>query len=192
MIPDPTAKQLSFEKTLSTYSASMFAQEANRKQMLEAKAQFYLTLITALLTAIYFSLPFLGVLQNIMHNSKVIPFWQVAITVLLISLGIAFLLSFISILQVIRIQEYHSGYPAPPGPALLAPGPDTFTVSDEVGLLHFTTRITLEALEQNRIRNNKKFIWAKMTSYCVLCSIIILSLFLSTSIYLQVYIIAPH
>jgi hypothetical protein len=189
MLPDPTAKHVDFEKMLSTYSSKMLEQEANRKQVLETKAQFYLTLISAFLTAIYFSLPYVNVLQNIVHRNTIPSFWKVTITGLLIAAGIAIFCSLLAILQVMLIQNYRSEYPLPPS-SLLVPGSDTFEADDEASFLHFTTRVALEALEHNRNRNNKKWLWAKRISYCVLCTVILLFCLLGLSIYLQIYFVS--
>ena len=64
----PTSdKEVSFAKTRFDYNTKMFEREVSRKATLETKAQFYLTLYTAFVAAIFFSLPFLTVLQGFMN-----------------------------------------------------------------------------------------------------------------------------
>jgi hypothetical protein len=114
--PDPKTKHLSFEKTRYDYSIKMFENEASRKQNLETKAQFYLTFVTAFLTAIFLSLPYLTILQGFMHNNRVDQNWRVAITAFILALGIGLLFSLISVLFAMKIQDYRAIYPLLPKP----------------------------------------------------------------------------
>ena len=174
MEADSEANLLSFEKTRFDYIMKMFDKEASRKQNLETRSQFYLTLITAFLTAIYLSLPFLGILQSFMHNAKVDPSWRVAITVLLTALGLALLFSLIAVLLSMRLQYYINEYPNQPFRSLFTPKPEEFERDNEAGLLRFTARVVIEALEKNKILNDKKAKWVKWASYGIIFSVIIL------------------
>src|SRR5260370_11302169 len=190
-LSDREAKQLSFEKTRFDYSIKMFENEGGRKQNLETKAQFYLTFVTIFLTAIYFSLPYLTALQGFMNNKMVSPTWKVAITVLLITLGIALLFSLFAVLFAMKIQNYKSEYPARPYSSLFVPNPDKFEEDSEADLLHYTARIAIEALEKNKEYNDRKAKWVEGASYGILFAVIILALLVGISVYLQVYIVLP-
>ncbi len=188
---DLKAKQLSFEKTRFDYSTKMFENEATRKQSLETKAQFYLTFVTAFLTAIYFSLTFLTALQGFMNNKMVGPAWKVAITVLLIGLGIALLFSLFAVLFAMKIQNYNSEYPARPYSSLFVPNPDRFEEDNEAGMLRYIARVAIEALEKNKDFNDRKAKWVEGASYGILVAVILLALLVGISVYLQVYVILP-
>lgn len=188
---DLEAKQLSFEKTRFDYSTKMFEKEATRKQSLETKAQFYLTFVTAFLTAIYFSITYLTALQGFMNNKLVDPAWKVAITVLLIGLGIALLFSLFAVLFAMKIQNYKSEYPAGSYSSLFVPNPNKFEEDNEAGMLYYTAKVAIEALEKNKDFNDRKAKWVEGASYGILVAVILLALLVGTSVYLQVYVVLP-
>jgi uncharacterized membrane protein (DUF485 family) len=188
---DLEAKRLSFEKTRFDYSTKMFENEATRKQNLETKAQFYLTFVTAFLTAIYLSLTYLTALQGFMNDKMVGQTWKVAITVLLIGLGIALLFSLFAVLFAMKIQNYQSEYPIRPYSSLFVPNPDKFEEDNEASILHYTARVAIEALEKNKDFNDRKAQWVEGASYGILVAVILLALLVGISVYLQVYVVLP-
>lgn len=190
MNADLEAKQSSFEKTRFDYCLMIWDQEAGRKQILETKAQLYLTFVTAFLTVIYFSLPFLGVLQGFMNTDKIDPIWRVTLTVLLIALGLAILFSLVAVMMAMRVQTYRPKYPTRPFQALFTPRSDQFEEESEVGLLHFIARTAIIAVEKNKACNDEKAKWVKGASYGILISVILLALLVGISVYLQVYVVA--
>ena len=189
--PDPEKKQLSFEKTRYDYSIKMFENEASRKQNLETKAQFYLTFVTAFLTAIYLSLPYLTVLQGFMHNNRVDQIWKIAITVFILALGGGLLFSLISVLLAMKIQNYRSIYPLLPYQSLFTPTKDKYEENDEAGLLRYTAEEAIIALKQNQEYNDRKAQYVKAASFGILFAVLMLTVLVGISVYLQVYVVLP-
>lgn len=168
-LSDLEAKQLSFEKTRYDYSIKMFEREATRKQNLETKAQLYLTFITAFLTAIYLSLPYLAVFQGFMHNNSVDQFWRIAISVFLISLGSALLFSLIVVLLAMKTQPYKSEYPVPTERILFSPDKGTeYEENNEASLLSFISQIAITAMQENAKYNNRKAQYLEVASFGIL------------------------
>jgi len=188
--PDPEKKQLSFEKTRYDYSLKMFENEASRKKNLETKAQFYLTFVTAFLAGIYLSLPYLTVLQGFMHNNRVDQTWRVAITMLIIALGVGLLFSLLSVLLAMKIQDYRTEYPKLPYPALFSPK-NEYEENNEAELLKYTAKEAIIALQKNKKYNDRKAQYVKGASFGILFAVLMLTLLVGISVYLQVYVVLP-
>jgi hypothetical protein len=186
---DPEAKQLSFEKTRYDYSIKMFENEASRKKDLETKAQFYLTFVTAFLAAIYLSLPYLTTLQGFMHNNSIDQTWRIAITVLLVGLGVGLLFSLLAVLFAMKIQEYRAEYPLIPYPALFSP--KNYEENNEAELLKYTAQEAIRALQKNKDYNDRKAQYVKGASFGILFAVLMLTLLVGISVYLQVYVVLP-
>lgn len=190
--PSPTSDQeVSFAKTRFDYSSKMFEREVSRKATLETKAQFYLTLYTAFVTAIFFSLPFLTVLQGFMNNARVGQVGRIIITILLIALGLALVLSLITVLFAMRIRDYTTEYPSEPYSSLFVPNDANFKENNEAEFLTFTAQSMILALEDNKAFNDEKAKWVERASYGVLVSVLLLAILVGISVYLQVYIVLP-
>lgn len=188
---DPEAKLLSFEKTRYDYCTKLFEREVSRKQTLETKAQFYLTFVTAFLTVIFLSLPFLTVLQGFMHNSLIGIGWRDAITLLLIALGIALFFSLLAVLAAMGIQNYKTGYPVPTYSSLFVPNPGNFEEGNEADLLNFTAKNFISALEDNKMNNDRKAKSVEIASYGILAAVVVLAVLVGICVYLQIYVILP-
>lgn len=188
---NPDMKQLSFEKTRFDYSTKMFDREVSRKQNLEAKAQFYLALVTGFLTVTSFSLPFLTALQGLIHNDKINLLWKLAITLALILLGLALIVTLFSVLMAMKLQAYQSESPVPTFELLFTPQATDYTENNETSLVHFTSRRVLEALDQNRQSNNAKAKWITVASWAIFVAVIMLAILLGLFISLQVYVVPP-
>ena len=190
--PDLKKKRLlSFEKTRYDYCVKMFETEVSRKQNLETKAQFYLTFITAFQAAIYLSLPYLTVLQGFMHNIIVPPLMRVAITVLMIALGAGLLFSLVAVLLAMKIQNYVSDYPQPFSTSLFSPNKAPFKAGDEADLLKSIAQTITIALDKNKRYNDMKARYVRAASYGILFAVIMLTLLVGISVYLQVYVVVP-
>ena len=186
--PDSEKNQLAFEKTRYDYSIKMFENEASRKQSLETKAQFYLTFVTAFLTAIYLSLPYLTVLQGLMHSNGIHQAWKIAITVFICALGVSLLFSLISVLRAMKIQNYRAVYPLLPYQSLFTPTKDKYEEGDEAGLLRYTAEEAIIALQQNQKYNDKKAQRVNEASFGILFAVLLLTVLVGISVYLQVYV----
>lgn len=189
--PLQPSKKLSFAKTRYEYSIKMYESEASRKQNLETKAQFYLTLYTAFVTAIFFSLPFLTVLQGFMHNPLISLFWKNAITVFIIALGIALIFSLIAVLNAMKIRDYIPEYPPELYRALFIPNPENFAEDDEADFLRFASQTPASAVDGNKKYNDVKARWVERASYGILASGFMLAFVVGISLYLQVYVVFP-
>jgi len=181
--PTPDERR-AFEKARLDYCSGLYSKEMQRKELLEKKAQFYLSLVTLFIGALFLRLDFLKSLQAIIAQQPV-PHslvWTVYASVP--AVGIAILVALIAILQAIAIQQYLDPAPSQIVDELFSP---TATCEDELGLFEETALMYAIALESNRKVNNKKARWVKIASYSAIGAVVCLAILLGTSSYLFIY-----
>ena len=175
----------SFEKARLEYCSKLYNREMQRKDLLEKKAQFYLSLLTLFTGALFFKLDFFQSLQKIISNHTV-P--QILVRVLYTSIplvGISILVALIAILQSIKIKTYQD-----PSPKKVLDEwfrKPTLTYEDELYWLRDISLRYAVAWEANHKVNNKKARWINIASYSVIFSVIFVAVFLGISSYLFIY-----
>ena len=170
-----------FEKARLDYCSKLYNQEMQRKELLEKKAQFYLSLVTLFIGALFLKLDFLKSLQEIVSQQS-IPQGLVWIVYASVSaVGFSILAALIAILQAIAIQQYQDPSPSQIVDELFSPDSpyqDEFSLTEEAALMYAI------ALESNCEVNDKKARWVKIASYSAISAVCFLAILLSTSSYL--------
>lgn len=176
-------KALDFERARYSYCKELFDKEVSRKEMLEKKAQYYLTLITLFLGAIFLNLKSFSEFLKIMSMSK--PLTQQAIYIILIFLCTSLLFSLFTILQSIRLRKWKSGYLSNAFKVLFSPDSKCLVDCSEIVLLQSSSLEYILAWEHNKQINDLKAKWTEHSSRLLLFAI--LMIFIIIGIVIQEY-----
>lgn len=178
-------QQVSFEKARFEYCAKLYEREAERKETLEKKAQFLLSIITLFLGAIFLKMGFLETLQELtVQKSLSVPLiWSMNLPI--VALALSLLISLIAVLQSMRLQRLKNEYPANIISSLFAPDTKYLKSEDEPSFFRATAMSYAIALEFNKRNNDRKAVWVKVAWFGVLAAAISLAAFLSLFAYVS-------
>ena len=178
-------QQVAFEKARFEYCAKLYEREAERKETLEKKAQFLLSVITLFLGAIFLKMDFLETLQELtVQKSISVPLiWSMNLPI--IALALSLLISLIAVLQSMRLQSFKNEYPANIISSLFAPDTKYLENEDEPSFFRATAMSYAIALEFNKRNNDRKAVWVKVAWFGVLAAAISLAAFLSLFAYVS-------
>jgi hypothetical protein len=152
MIPEV---QVSFEKARFEYCARMYQAEVDRKEILERKSQFFLSLIIVFLGAIFLRLDFIESLGNSVLRYTTTPTVGVIFYSATIALALSLLTALIGILAAIQLQKYKDEYPHNFISSLFSPDTGYLADRTEAGLFEAGAMSYAIALELNRELNNQ-------------------------------------
>ena len=172
-------QQVAFEKARFEYCAKLYEREAERKETLEKKSQFHLSVITLFLGAMFLKMDFLETLRElIVQKSIPTPLaWSTDLSI--IALALSLLISLIAVLQSMRLQRFKNEYPADIISSLFAPNSKYLEDENEPSFLEATAMSYAIALEFNSKINDRKATWVKVSWFGVLVAAISLAVFLS-------------
>lgn len=176
---------IAYEKARFEYCAKLYEREVERKETLEKKSQFLLSIITLFLGAIFLKMVFFETLQKlfVQKNISITLTWLVYIP--MIALAIALLISLIAVLQSMRLQRFKNEYPENIISSLFAPNSKYLESKDEPSFLSATAMSYAIAVEFNKKNNDRKAVWVKVAWFSVLAAAISLATFLSLFAYIS-------
>ena len=176
-------EKIAFEKAKFEFLKDMNEKENERKENLEKKAQFYLSLNIIILGAFLFKTDIFNYLKKFLNHCGITPFWKYSTIIALLCLGVFILASLVGILFAISIQKYLKKYPNKPSNTLFEPD-SSFIVEEKREILYRKlARGYAFALESSSNQNEKKAKWAKISAFCILVSASILVLILIEIMY---------
>lgn len=175
-----------FEKARYEYCAKIFEKEKNRKEILENKAQFYLSFITifaGFVGAIFLNVDFLNYLENALNHklgSIIVLGMFVSSTTMVISI----LTSFFAIIKTVSLQKYKNEHPNNVVYALFSPETIYLESMDEASIFRAAALGYVIALTHNMKINDKKTKWIKVSSFAVFATCVSLFLFIALVLYI--------
>jgi hypothetical protein len=190
-IHDDKDRRLSFERARSAHAIKIFEGQIARKEILEKKAEFYLSFVTLFLGAVFLSLDFLNALHSLLFDARVPTYWKVGITLLISTLACALFIALIAVLKCMQVRNYKNEYPDKTITSLFSPSSTYLQPQDESTLLKVTAESYVTALEHNSRENDEKARWVKVASYGVLAAVLLLAALLGVFVYLQLYVYIP-
>jgi hypothetical protein len=178
-------QQVAFEKARFEYCAKLYERETERKETLEKKSQFLLSVITLFLGAMFLKLDFLETLRELIVQKSISAtlIWSIDLSV--IALALSLLISLIAVLQSMRLQRFKNEYPANIVSSLFAPNSKYLEGENEPSFLRATAMSYAIALEFNSRINDRKAMWVKISWFGVLAAAISLAAFLSLFAYIS-------
>ncbi len=108
---DAGKKSVAFEKARFEYCAKLYEREAARKETLEKKSQFLLSLVTLFLGAVFLKLDFLNTLHELLLQKNVPTPLSFSINISLILLALALLVAMLGVLGSMRLQVSRTNTP---------------------------------------------------------------------------------
>jgi hypothetical protein len=177
-------KQIAFEKTRFEYCVKIYDRELERKDNLEKRAQFYLSIVTLILGGVFFNIDFFNTIGNLIasnsSNSSIVSlvYFFLGITI------IALIVSIIGILQTMEVKRYKTAYPARIISSLFSPNSTYFEKESETDFLRATAMSYAIVLETNRKINDSKTIWIRATSFGIFTVVISFAAIVSLVAYL--------
>jgi hypothetical protein len=174
-----------FEEARFNYCFKLFDQEEKRKDLLEKKAQFYLSFATLLLGSLLFNANLLNTIFTAVQAQKTTPPNTVNHWISVIHLSLFFLLlavigTLFCVLQAMRTRKYASGYPRDKTAELFFPDSTYLEAKNKASLLKATAIEYSTAFKKNLRINNQKAEWVQYSFLCVLASVAALTIFLIT------------
>lgn len=167
--------QTSFERTRYEFCVAAYEREWERKEILERKSQFFLSLITLILGAIFLKLDALESLRLIANQSQT---FQPVLHILVVVLVLFLLATIITVLMSMLLQDYMREYPKNIVSSMFDPNSRYIKQKTTPDLLETNAMNCALALEVNQRINDKKAAWVKISSICTLISTILLTLIL--------------
>ena len=178
-------QRVAFEKARFEYCAKVYEREVKRKEVLEKKAQFLLSIVTLFLGAIFLKIGFLEIVQTLSSQKQlsILLTWFINLSV--VALAVSLLISLIAVLQSMRLQKLKNEYPANIIFSLFAPNSKYLESEDEIGFFRATAMSYAIALEFNKRNNDRKALWIKIAWSAVLFAAMSLFVFLSLFAYVS-------
>lgn len=168
-----------FEKVRCEYCEKVYEREVARKETLEKKAQFYLSIVTLVLGAIFLKVDFLETLSGSMSRSGVSSWVGFLGGGLAVALAAALAFTLVSVLAAIRLQGYTNEHPANLVSSLFAPDAHFLDEATALGFLRATALSFAMATERNKLVNDRKATWVKRASVGVLFAMLALGALLT-------------
>lgn len=161
--PAPTthhpAGRDAFEKARLSYCEQLFEREATRKETLESKAQFYLSLITLILGGIFFEIDLIPSIATAVSETG---FAYVLVPVLwgcAGALAVGLLGGLGAVLMAMRLQEYQNEHPRDFITALFAENSSFVPERTEPGLHAALAEAYALGADTNKRINDRKARW---------------------------------
>jgi hypothetical protein len=181
-------EQVAYDKARYLYCLQIFNREEERREILEKKAQFYLSLVTLFLGAIFFRPEFLDLLANYLADKSISIYTKMGLYVSLITLAISLIVTLMAILKSIWLQSFMGEFPKNLFESLFDPESKFLDKKNEGGLYRATAMALAIALENNVTVNNKKLKWVKLSSYSIVTGVLSLAILLGIYTYVTISI----
>jgi hypothetical protein len=166
-----------FAKGRYEYCLQLYEREQGRRETLERKAQFYLSLVTLFLGALVLKFDFLVEIRDLLMARTPSTLFM---TLLYVSGGIfliAIALALFGILMAVQVRGYILESPADLMSALFSSHPGYLSAYTEAELYTSVAKSYVLATESDRGVNNRKSRWVELTSYSIIAGILSFSLF---------------
>jgi hypothetical protein len=175
-------KQAAFEKARFEYCVKIY----ERKETLEKKSQFLLSIIVLFLGAIFLKSDFFKALQELIAQKsiRITIIWAMYVSMAVLAASLMF--SLVAVLQSIRLQRFKNEYPENLISSLFAPDSKYFTSKVEDDFFSETAMSYAIAIEFNSKNNERKAGWVKAAWFSMLIAAISLSIFLSLFAYISI------
>jgi hypothetical protein len=174
-------KKLAFEKTRYDYCKNLFEKEVSRIDMLEKKAQTYLTLTALFIGAIFLNMKsFSEFLSTVQTSSRLSP---KVFYIPLILLCICLLGSLFSVLQSIRIRNWRGGYPVDITSTLFSPNSKYIHGSNEAEFFAMLALEYILAWDYNHNINNSKAKWTQISAHLIIYAALSIFILIGMIIY---------
>ncbi|HIK14694.1 MAG TPA: hypothetical protein IGS53_05290 [Leptolyngbyaceae cyanobacterium M33_DOE_097] len=160
-----TKEELLLVKSKLEYCQALYEMEMRRKETLERKTQFYLSLVTLFLSALLLKLDFFTSLQSTINQHSNMSGLISLIRISTFALSIATLVSLTGVLQAVRLQNYRTPSLMPLTDRLFKP--DSLYINELIFLRDIAAMYSL-AVEYNCERNAEKTKWIKVASWGIL------------------------
>ncbi len=175
---------IEFQRVRFEFCVSAYIRELERKESLEKKSQFFVSLLTLILGALFLNADMLAKVNALTLASIALNMlFNIFATILVISLSVAL----ISVLFSLWLQDYVREYPKNIVSSLFDPN-STCTENKTPSLLLESLAMNCAlALEINKRTNDRKAKWVTISSVFTLISVIVLALILiivSVSLYI--------
>lgn len=180
----PTRGQESLDQARYEYCKELYEREQLRRESLERKAQFHITLITLFLGVLSLRIEFFSDLQSAVAGGALMPAAALGILVIAVVFGLSLLMSFVAVVLAVRIRGYHPEYAANPSTALFYRGGfiEPYTLQ---GFYRRIGKAYAIALESDSRVNNAKSMWLLVATYSLLTMIVSFALLFVCSVYIQ-------
>ena len=171
-------EDLLFSKARYEYCMFIFEKEDEKQEVLEKKTQYYLSIITLIIGAIFLKLDFLSTLHEnkIVQESLVI---QNAILLSLIVLCVSLLISIFAIFQSIRIRKLSNYYPEKIYDKLFVPDAGYLEDNNRILFYDNSAKCFSVAIESKKNLIGKKAVWLQVTAVGFSVATISLGVFLA-------------
>jgi len=164
-------QQAAFDRARYQFCLDVFNREEERREALERKAQFYLSLVALFLGAVFFKLEFLDVLGDLLTARSTLPIYRLALAISLASLALSLLWTLVAIVKSTWLLSYRGEFPADLYTALFDPGSSFMATRNESGLLQSASMALAVALEHNMAVNNQKSRWIIRSGYGMIVAV---------------------
>lgn len=181
----PKRNQSSLEQARYEYCKDLYEREQLRRESLERKAQFHITLITLFLGVLSLRVDFFRDLQSAVAGEGLPPAAAMAICVIAVVFGAALLMSFIAVVFAVRIRGYYPEYVANPSTMLFYERDGFISPYTVKGFYRKAGKAYAIALESDSRVNNAKSMWLVIATYSLLTMIVSFALLFVGSVYIQ-------
>ena len=173
------------EQARYEYCKELYEREQLRRESLERKAQFHITLITLFLGVMSLRTEFFTDLQSAVASGELMPAAAQVLLGVAIVFGASLLMSFVAVLFAVRIRGYTPEYVANPSTKLFFERDGFITPYTLKGFYRRIGKTYAIALEGDSRVNNLKSRWLVIATYSLLLMIVSFALLFVGSIYIQ-------
>lgn len=177
--------EIGLAKARYEYCLRLYEREQSRREHIERKAQFHLSLITIFLGALLLRLDILPQIKDILEKNTSPAFAVNLVYISALIFASSLTLSLFGVLQTMKTRAYNPEYPANPSLNLFNPDGNYLNEYTEEELLRSVAMTYALALESDSATNNLKSRWLALTSYALIAAIFAFALFFGSISYLQ-------
>lgn len=177
--------EIGLAKARYEYCLRLYEREQDRRENIERKAQFHLSLITIFLGALLLRLDILTEINAILKKSNTQPILVNCTYASALAFAFFVILSLIGVLLTVKSRAYNPEYPVNPSLMLFNPNGKYLRKYTEAELFRSVAMTYALALESDSVTNNRKSHWLSLTSYSLIAAIFAFALFFGTISYLQ-------
>ena len=179
-------EQTAYEKARYEYCLQIFNREKERKENLEKKSQFYLSLVALFLGAIFFKPEFLDLLGSYLSDRAIAVSGKIGLVFSLVVLAVSLFVTLFAILRAMGLQKYTGEFPANLFDSLFDSNSKFIEDKSEGGFYRATAMALAVALENHLEGNRKKAYWVKLSSYSMIAGVFSLAVLLGIVTYISV------
>jgi hypothetical protein len=174
-------QEIALAEARLNYCKSLYSMEMKRKENLENKAQFYLSLVTLFLGAFLLKFEFFTFLQTSISQNEGIAWLNIIILLSVLTLGLSALTALAAVMMALRLQNYKDQGFEPLFDTLFHPDSP---YQDKLLLQRDIAAMYALATEHNIKQNQQKTQWIKLTSISVMSLIMSLTILIVSIILL--------